>query len=269
MAWGGSFPGQRRRSSNNRSAAIIPSTHADHHHGGLLQNSNNANQVVAANTIRMEEATFLRQAQALIPAEVRMISGCEAEQTSADVANASSSNGALPNPAGRAGGACTSALLKVLYEHHCRQQQQQQQQPLSFQQALLSLRQELANQGFSQIPQLTSSRPLDVGQTHFALAGSSASSASGQRRALLVGINYVGQGYGQLRGCHNDVLNVKNFICQVHGFPERDVLVLMDDGQHNYPTRENIVRALQKLVALSQAGDAVFFHYSGTMVYCR
>jgi Caspase domain len=266
MVWGGGFPGQRR--SSNRAISVPSgqtSNNHNHNHGGILQNSNNTNhQVVVVNNVE-EEAAFLRQAQALIPAEVRMISGCEDEQTSADVSNVASSNHSsiLPNPAGRAVGACTSALLKVLYEHHQHQQQQQQQdqEPLSFQQALISLRQELANQGFSQIPQLTSSRPLDVGQTPFTLVGN----AMGQRRALLVGINYVGQD-GQLRGCHNDVLNVKSYICQVHGFPERDVLILMDDGQHEYPTRENIVRALQKLVAFSQPGDAVFFHYSGTFV---
>lgn len=45
-----------------------------------------------------------------IRAMVFMISGCEDSQTSADVSNVS--NFSLPNPNGRAGGACTSALLK-------------------------------------------------------------------------------------------------------------------------------------------------------------
>ena len=40
---------------------------------------------------------------------VFMISGCEDSQTSADVSNVSSFQ--LPDPKGRAGGACTSALL--------------------------------------------------------------------------------------------------------------------------------------------------------------
>lgn len=44
-----------------------------------------------------------------IQAKVFMISGCEDSQTSADVSNV---NGfSLPDPNGRAGGACTSALL--------------------------------------------------------------------------------------------------------------------------------------------------------------
>ena len=46
--------------------------------------------------------------------DIRMISGCKDKQTSADVSNVSSFQ--LPDPAGRAGGALTSTLLKVLYE---------------------------------------------------------------------------------------------------------------------------------------------------------
>ena len=60
---------------------------------------------------------FQQQAETLIPAEIRMISGCHSEQTSANLSNVTQS-GQLPNPAGRAGGACTSALLELLYHHH-------------------------------------------------------------------------------------------------------------------------------------------------------
>jgi hypothetical protein len=40
-------------------------------------------------------------------------------------------------------------------------------------------------------------------------------------------------------------------------------LVFADDGQHKSPTRENIIAALQALVAHSQAGDSIVVHYSG------
>jgi hypothetical protein len=49
-----------------------------------------------------------------IPAEFHMISGSHDSQTSADAYNVG--NFQLPNPAGKAGGACTSALLQVLYK---------------------------------------------------------------------------------------------------------------------------------------------------------
>jgi hypothetical protein len=51
-----------------------------------------------------------RQTWDTAAARIIMISGCEDTQTSADVSNVSSF--ALPDPNGRAGGACTSALLQ-------------------------------------------------------------------------------------------------------------------------------------------------------------
>lgn len=130
---------------------------------------------------------FKRQAEALIPAEVRMISGCHSEQTSADVGNVGVV-AKLPDPQGKSGGACTSALLDILYR--------EREKKLTFQTVLLDLRATLANRGFDQIPQLTSSRPLESETTPFTLVG-----GNGTKRALLVGINYLGQ-TGQLSGCH-------------------------------------------------------------------
>jgi hypothetical protein len=195
-------------------------------------------------------ADFARQAKTLIPSDVRMISGCHSEQTSADVSNVSCVAGKLTQPAGRAGGACTSALLGLLYE--------KQNQKLTFQQVLLDLRESLSLSGFDQIPQLTSSRPLELQETPFSLVG-----GNGTRRALLVGINYRSQN-GELSGCHNDVLNFKKYIMEKQGYSEHNILVLIDDGQHHYPTREKIIRALRQLAAQSVAGDSVYFHYSGT-----
>lgn len=54
---------------------------------------------------------------------------------------------------------------------------------------LRKMRVELNNMGFRQVPQLTSSRMIDVNQTmHIVPPGS-----KGRRRAVLIGINYVGQ----------------------------------------------------------------------------
>ena len=191
---------------------------------------------------------FLSQCEALIPAEVRMISGCDDEQTSADVSNVSSIN-KLHIPAGISGGACTTALLDILHSSGKHGQ--------TFQKVLLQLREKLWNQGFTQVPQLSSSRPLELQQTPFHF-----SRGSGQKRALLVGINYVGQD-GELSGCFNDVKNMNAYVRDVQGFPEENIEVLMDDGLHNYPTRRNIITSLQRLVHLSKNGDSVFFHYSG------
>ena len=105
----------------------------------------------------------------------------------------------LPDPAGRAGGACTSTLLNILYKD-----EHVPEDDLSFTQVLEQMRENLKAKGFTQIPQLTSSNPIDV-DTDFDLVPAS---ATGTRRAVMIGINYVGHNPGELRGCHNDVLNM-------------------------------------------------------------
>lgn len=50
---------------------------------------------------------------------------------------------------------------------------------------------------------------------------------------------------------------------QVHGFEEENITVLMDDGEHEMPTKANILAAYEKVVAESGDGDAIFLHYSG------
>lgn len=195
---------------------------------------------------------FLQKATSLVPAEVRMISGCDDEQTSADVSNVTSTF-QLPSPAGKSGGACTSAVLDILYA----ESRNGYQRNRSFQDILMQLRGSLASDGYSQVPQLTSSRPLDVKETPFHIVG-----GNGTRRAVLVGINYKGQD-GQLSGCHNDVKNMKTYLKEVHGFPTKNITILMDDGWNTKPTRGNIIKALEKVVKKSVAGDSVFFHYSG------
>jgi hypothetical protein len=116
---------------------------------------------------------FARQATHLIPAEIRMIAGCHSEQTSADVQNVLRTSN-LPNPAGKAGGACTSALLDILYQsgQDAVPNAAHNKAPhITLEQILLELRGRLASQGFDQIPQLTSSRPLQVESTPFDLGG--------------------------------------------------------------------------------------------------
>jgi len=184
--------------------------------------------------------------------DVRMISGCEDAQTSADVSNVA--NFCLPDPAGRAGGACTSTLLNILYKDD-----QVPEDTLSFTQVLEQMRSDLGSGGYSQIPQLTSLNKIDV-ETDFELVPST---ATGVRRAVMIGINYVGHSPGELRGCHNDVLNMKKYIMDVHGFEEDNIVILMDDGIHESPTKENMVAAYKQIVADSEEGDAIFLHYSG------
>lgn len=187
-----------------------------------------------------------------IQAEVHMISGCQDAQTSADVSNVASFD--LPDPVGRAGGACTSALLKVLYAGG-----KVPVENMSFQEVLLNMRDILREDGYEQIPQLTSSKPMDVNEPF----NFGPETGSGNKRAVLIGINYVGHSSGELSGCHNDVMNIKNYIMDVHCFQENNITVLLDDGIHIEPNKENILNAYKQLVQKSAAGDSVFCHYSG------
>jgi len=111
--------------------------------------------------------------------------------------------------------------------------------------------------GFTQIPQLSSSRDLDLQHGHFSPLHKNG--GTGKKRGLFIGINYVGQ-QGELRGCHNDVIQMKEYLTS-HGFD--DIKVLMDDGSHESPTGQNIIEAFEWLVAGVEAGDSLFMHYSG------
>ena len=180
-----------------------------------------------------------------------MISGSEDKQTSADVGNVGTFD--LPDPAGKAGGACTSTLLKVLSDNRG--------QAMSWLELLRRMREVLRRKGFSQVPQLSSSQMLNVNHQFF-IVPPETREMNGAKRAILIGINYVGQ-KGQLSGCHNDVKNIKKYLIEKEGFQEKDMLILMDDGRHHQPTRRNIMDAFQRITQYSKAGDCVFVHYSG------
>jgi len=56
---------------------------------------------------------------------------------------------------------------------------------------------------------------------------------------------------------------MKDYLMDVHGFYEKDITMLMDDGKCIQPTRDNILNAFRILAEDSEDGDAAFVHYSG------
>jgi len=198
---------------------------------------------------------FDQKAEEAIPSEVHMISGCHDSQTSADVSNVG--NFQLPNPQGKSGGACTAALLATLYEAD----RNGTTESMSWVALLRSMRSNLLEKGFDQVPQLTSSRMIDVNKP-FKILNDSDPYGSATKRAVLIGINYVGQN-GELSGCHNDVRNMKEYLLNKLGFMDYNMTILMDDGYSQNPTRWNIINAYKDIVSKSQSGDTVFLHYSG------
>lgn len=85
------------------------------------------------------------------------------------------------------------------------------------------------------------------------------------KHALMVGINYFGQD-GELRGCQEDVKNMKEWL-ETLGYT--DIVLLQDnrmDKKHTNqlaPTKDNILRELQAIVSRCKAGDSLLVHYSG------
>ncbi|KAL1873782.1 Ca(2+)-dependent cysteine protease [Paecilomyces lecythidis] len=90
------------------------------------------------------------------------------------------------------------------------------------------------------------------------------SNCTGRRKALLIGINYLGQP-NQLRGCINDVTQMSIFLNRVHGYRREDMVILTDDQKNpmSQPTKANILRAMQWLVQDAKPHDSLFFHFSG------
>ncbi|KAG8899653.1 Ca(2+)-dependent cysteine protease [Tulasnella sp. 403] len=90
------------------------------------------------------------------------------------------------------------------------------------------------------------------------------SSCTGRKKALIIGINYIGTD-GALGGCINDAHKMKAFIMRHFAYKDEDVVMLTDDSRvpAQMPNKANILRAMQWLVRNAQENDSLFFHYSG------
>ena len=95
-----------------------------------------------------------------------------------------------------------------------------------------------------------------------------------------IGINYHGQS-NELLGCVNDAKNVRRFLNRMwsstlmstdsdllmsfperYGYHERNIRMLTDDASdpRSFPTRKNIIRAMEWLVRDAQPNDSLFLH---------
>ncbi|KAF8628998.1 hypothetical protein AX17_005854 [Amanita inopinata Kibby_2008] len=90
------------------------------------------------------------------------------------------------------------------------------------------------------------------------------SQCTGKRRALCIGINYMGQSH-ELKGCINDAHNVRKFLTQNYGFKSNEIILLTDDSSDHrlQPTRKNMIECMQWLVQDACQHDSLFIHYSG------
>lgn len=67
--------------------------------------------------------------------------------------------------------------------------------------------------------------------------------------------------FDRQHGCHNDVKNMKRLLEDEFDFDE--ILVLLDDGIHQPPTKANIEASFRLLCKHSKSGDVAFVHFSG------
>jgi metacaspase-1 len=79
------------------------------------------------------------------------------------------------------------------------------------------------------------------------------------KKALLVGINRYKIPGADLRGCVNDVKNVRAALTSYYGFSSRDITTLTDFAATTKAMRD----AITKLVKGAKRGDVLLFHYSG------
>lgn len=85
------------------------------------------------------------------------------------------------------------------------------------------------------------------------------------KKALLIGINYKNSP-AELRGCINDINDIKNILVENCDYQESNITVLTEEHQ-NMPTRKNIESYINWLVTDIFSGDTILFYYSGHGFY--
>jgi hypothetical protein len=196
-------------------------------------------------------SSFDDDVESVIPAMIYMFSGADDSQQSAEVSNVKTFT--LPDPAGKAGGACTSALLQTLYRDEADDDIR-----YTWAETLELMREKIEEVGLTQQPQLSASRPIDVDEEIHIVPPD----CEGTKRAMLIGINYEGEP-NALTGCQTDARNMKEFLMKVHGFERENMLILMDDDKHHPPNKQIIMDGFRRLTEISEAGDVIFIQFSG------
>ena len=79
------------------------------------------------------------------------------------------------------------------------------------------------------------------------------------QRALLIGVNRYKIPGADLRGCVNDVDNMKAVLLKYYGFPKGNIKTLTD----LQATKKNMQAGMESLVRGAKRGDVLLIHYSG------
>jgi metacaspase-1 len=229
---------------------------------------------------------LIARAKDYIAAKVVLFSACQDHQKTAGIDNVRKLRLSFV-PDGTKGGACTSLFLQVLY-HDFKLRQEfdrrlnkidvgdelvnnslvEKPAPMTYGKVLTHMQRVCERNMYTQVPLLSSSRPLQMHKDPFQIVPDNFNkkTGNGTKRALIIGINYTNSPYA-LPGCQNDCRNVIAFLKQVHDFEDEYITLLIDDpvacDEDHLPTKRNIMRSFRTFAMQCQEGDAVFVHYAG------
>ncbi|KAL4262083.1 Peptidase C14 caspase domain-containing protein [Pleurotus pulmonarius] len=93
-------------------------------------------------------------------------------------------------------------------------------------------------------------------------------SGSPRKRALLIGIEYIrsrNPELGRLQGPAEEADDLASLLESHYDYYPEDIVILTDKDKNflRRPTRDNILREIDDLVADVEPGDQILFHYSG------
>ena len=85
------------------------------------------------------------------------------------------------------------------------------------------------------------------------------------KKAVLIGIDYIDISGISLKGCINDVINMRNMLIDAYDYDPQNIIILRDDDAVKFlsPTYYNIYDSLLGLVLESSSLDEIWLHYSG------
>lgn len=88
-------------------------------------------------------------------------------------------------------------------------------------------------------------------------------------KGLIIGINYTGQ-QGELNGCINDTVNIKNVLINSCNYTEENIVTLTDNTEIK-PTKNNMVTAIKSFVQgiVDSNAKTAWFSFSGHGYYAQ
>ena len=87
-------------------------------------------------------------------------------------------------------------------------------------------------------------------------------SADTNKKACLIGINYTNTEH-ELQGCVNDVMNLKKMLETKYNYKPANITTVINEQA----TRNRILQEFASLLKNANAGDSLFFSYSGHGTY--